>query len=184
MPPRIPISSCQSQLLRNRLDHAPSFSLSASPALASPLQSLAAPTPRCSRSFSTTPARPATRLRRRFLEWLDNKGSKYRTPRGPRGTNYVTRPVKTGDIYDDKMPFPNNTLFRSEPVLSDRARELIWTSVMKEGMPLKAVSAQFHVDMRRVAAVVRMKEIEKKWTREVSQPAGPISPFPHTNRLQ
>ncbi|KAL2156891.1 hypothetical protein VTH06DRAFT_2764 [Thermothelomyces fergusii] len=37
---------------------------------------------------------------------------------------------------------------------------------MVKGMPLKAVSAQYHVDMRRVAAVVRMKEIEKRWERE------------------
>jgi hypothetical protein len=48
------------------------------------------------------------------------------------------------------------------------ARERIWRDVMVKGLPLKAVSAEYSVDMRRVAAVVRMKAIEKKWDREVS----------------
>jgi hypothetical protein len=89
-------------------------------------------------------------------------------PAGGR-TNYVTRSITVSDFQDVKadQPFPNNPAFRSDSVLSDNARELIWQSVMQKGMPLKAVSAQFHVDMRRVAAVVRMKEIEKKWKREV-----------------
>jgi hypothetical protein len=66
------------------------------------------------------------------------------------------------------QPFPNNPAFRSEPVLSESSRETIWRAVMVEGLPLKAVSAEYKVDVRRVAAVVRMKEIEKKWEREVS----------------
>jgi hypothetical protein len=65
-------------------------------------------------------------------------------------------------------PFPNNPNFRSEPVLSSEARNMIWEAIMQKGMPLKAVSAEFHVDMRRVAAVVRMMEIEKRCEREVS----------------
>lgn len=63
-------------------------------------------------------------------------------------------------------PFPNNPSFRSESVLSSEARKMIWEAIMVKGMPLKAVSAEFHVDMRRVAAVVRMMEIEKKAERE------------------
>ena len=76
-----------------------------------------------------------------------------------RHMNYIT----TGS-----RPFPNNPNFRSEPVLSSEARKMIWEAIMVKGMPLKAVSAEFHVDMRRVAAVVRMMEIEKKYEREVS----------------
>lgn len=85
-------------------------------------------------------------------------------------TNYVSRVVPFSEhrVVSSNQPFPNNHNFRSEPVLSEKARELIWDAVMVKGMPLKAVSAQYHVDMRRVAAVVRMKEIEKRWQREVS----------------
>jgi hypothetical protein len=75
--------------------------------------------------------------------------------------------MSEGHAVKNDQPFPNNPAFRSEPVLSERAREMIWYSVMVKGLPLKAVSAEYSVDMRRVAAVVRMKEIEKRWEREV-----------------
>ena len=64
-------------------------------------------------------------------------------------------------------PFPNNPQFVSEPVLSEEAREQIWRMVVQEGEAIKSVSANFGVDMRRVAAVVRLKEVEKAWEREV-----------------
>lgn len=65
-------------------------------------------------------------------------------------------------------PFPSNPLFVSEPVLSEHSREEIWRKVVQEGEAIKSVSANFGVDMRRVAAVVRLKEVEKAWEREVS----------------
>lgn len=131
-----------------------------------------------SRAFSTTAARPATRLRRQFLQWVERFGPQYRDSaavaaedRGPRYVAPVSwAPPEYRDARDQqaRIPFPQNPAFRSEPVLSERARETIWRAVMQEGAPLKAVSARFGVDMRRVAAVVRMKEIEKRWIREVS----------------
>lgn len=174
MPPRLPSSRCQPQQLLNYLEaSAPSSSpLTSSSPLASHTHRIASSTTQCSRTFSTTPARPATRLRRQFREWLDKKGPIFREPPAEGGTNYISKSqasfVSDFNVVEADMPFPNNPLFRSEPVLSDEARERIWEAVMKHGMPLKAVSAQFSVDMRRVAAVVRMKEIEKKWEREVS----------------
>lgn len=66
------------------------------------------------------------------------------------------------------QPFPKNPEFTSEPVLSEAAREKIWVSVMEQGLPLKAVSARYGVDMRRVAAVVRLKEMERQWVAGVS----------------
>lgn len=63
-------------------------------------------------------------------------------------------------------PFPSNPLFVSEPVLSEHSREEIWRKVVQEGEAIKSVSANFGVDMRRVAAVVRLKEVEKAWERE------------------
>lgn len=66
------------------------------------------------------------------------------------------------------QPFPNNPLFRSQPVLDEATRELIWEKVTQRGDSLKSVSAEMGVDVRRVAAVVRLKEVEKKWVADVS----------------
>lgn len=66
-------------------------------------------------------------------------------------------------------PFPLNRQFKSETVLDDRAREVIWEKVMRDGEPIKAVSAELGVDIRRVAAVVRLKEVEKNWINTVSR---------------
>ena len=178
MPPRIRGSSCQPQLLLNCIEPTPISSLSSSAALGPRRRPAASSVPRCTHSFSTTPAPQVTALRRRFKEWCD-KNQKYREPK--RGeTNYITQDVTYADNVQTKtsMPFPGNFQFRSESVLSDKAREMIWQEVMVNGMPLKAVSAQYSVDMRRVAAVVRMKEIEKKWEREVSSFPSPFHPPP------
>lgn len=186
MPPRIPSRSCQPRLLLNSLETAPSSSLSPSPLALQRLAAASAPSrsssPQCrggsgsgSRAFSTTPARPATRLRRQFLQWTRANADKFRQPPEPGKTNYISQLMTMSDFeaVSPDQPFPNNPSFHSEPVLSEEARELIWKSVMEKGMPLKAVSAQFQVDMRRVAAVVRMKEIEKKWEKEVSHVISP-----------
>lgn len=167
MPPRIRGSSCQPQLLLNYLEPAPTSSLTSSVVvLARPP---ASSSPQCSRPFSTTPAPQVSRIRRKFIDWCKNNAPMFKEPQHG-STNYVSRILKTSDWneVEPNMPFPNNLHFRSEPVLSDGARERIWRDVMVKGLPLKAVSAEYSVDMRRVAAVVRMKEIEKKWDREVS----------------
>jgi hypothetical protein len=54
-------------------------------------------------------------------------------------------------------------------VLCEEARELIWNKVMVKWESVKAVSAELGVDQRRVAAVVRMKEVEKDWEANVSR---------------
>jgi hypothetical protein len=64
-------------------------------------------------------------------------------------------------------PFPDNPMFRSQPVLSEEAKEMIWGEV-KSGQPIKAVSAKFGVDIRRVAAVVRLREVQENMVAEVS----------------
>lgn len=93
-----------------------------------------------------------------MFQWLNGReGSEFAEPRGPK---YL------GPLQD--QPFPLNPLFRSQPVLDEHTRELIWDKVMKRGESLKAVSAEMGVDVRRVAAVVRLKEVEKQWQREVS----------------
>lgn len=68
----------------------------------------------------------------------------------------------------DLMPFPNNNKFVSQPVLSDELREEVWERVMRLGRSVRQVSAELGIDMTRVGAVVRLKEIEKEWERIVS----------------
>ncbi|KAK0612358.1 eukaryotic mitochondrial regulator protein-domain-containing protein [Bombardia bombarda] len=110
-------------------------------------------------SFSTTASRDLSRNRTKFWAFLKKEGRDFKNAPG--------EPKYLGDLKGSKekrhAPFPNNPTYKSEPVLSDVARETIWREIMKQGMPLKAVSAKYSVDMRRVAAVVRMKEIERQW---------------------
>lgn len=65
----------------------------------------------------------------------------------------------------DLRVFPANPNFISQPVLSEEFREVIWEKIMKEGLSVREVSAQMRVEMSRVGAVVRLKEIEKEWQR-------------------
>ncbi|KAI9772666.1 MAG: hypothetical protein M1840_000260 [Geoglossum simile] len=62
----------------------------------------------------------------------------------------------------DLIPFPMNTNFVSQPVLSEELREHIYQRVLQVGS-VKIVSAELGVDMNRVGAVVRLKTIEKDW---------------------
>lgn len=68
----------------------------------------------------------------------------------------------------DLRPYPLNKDFRSQPVLSEDLRQRIYTLIAEQGIDLKSVSAAFGVDIRRVAAVVRLVAVEKQWVKEVS----------------
>jgi transposase-like protein len=68
----------------------------------------------------------------------------------------------------DLTPFPLNRAFISQAVLSDELREEIWKRIMKDGKSVREVSAELQVEMSRVGAVVRLKEVEKEWQRIVS----------------
>ncbi|TVY90775.1 37S ribosomal protein, mitochondrial [Lachnellula willkommii] len=75
----------------------------------------------------------------------------------------------------DRVPFPHNKMFISQAVLSEELREEIWSQVMKEGQSVREVSAKLRVEMSRVGAVVRLKEIEKEWKRIGKPLARPYS---------
>ncbi|CAK4030345.1 Hypothetical predicted protein [Lecanosticta acicola] len=75
----------------------------------------------------------------------------------------------------DLRPFPLNPHFRSQPVLSEGFREIIYNQVVERGVDVSTVSAAFGVDTRRVAAVARLKTIEKKWVAEGKQLAKPYN---------
>ncbi|RAH44392.1 mitochondrial 37S ribosomal protein mS45 [Aspergillus brunneoviolaceus CBS 621.78] len=104
-----------------------------------------------SRSFSTT--RPSqTKLRREMIRWLRGKGSELQH-HTPGETNYITHTNK---------PFPGNPLYRSDPILSEDMRNEIHRQVTVQNKSVRAVSVQYSVDMRRVAAVVRLVELENQ----------------------
>ncbi|KAI4716893.1 hypothetical protein E4T48_06931 [Aureobasidium sp. EXF-10727] len=73
----------------------------------------------------------------------------------------------------DLRPYPLNNDFRSQSVLSEELREEIYKKIVDEKFDLSTVSALFGVDMRRVAAVVRLKTIERNWASEGKKLATP-----------
>jgi hypothetical protein len=68
----------------------------------------------------------------------------------------------------DRTPFPLSRSFISQPVLSEEFRDEIWFRIMKQGKSVREVSASMGVEMSRVGAVVRLKEVELEWKRIVS----------------
>ena len=68
---------------------------------------------------------------------------------------------------EDLRPFPLNKHFRSQPVLSEDLREAIYQRVVRDGATVSLASVEFGVSNERVAAVVRLKQVEKEWVAEV-----------------
>lgn len=95
-------------------------------------------------------------------DWFKKYGKDLKT-HTPGQPNYLSKNNPSGP----PRPFPSNPAFISQPVLSEEARELIWNKVMVKWEGVKAVSAELGVDQKRVAAVVRMKEVEKDWEAKV-----------------
>ena len=67
----------------------------------------------------------------------------------------------------DMIPFPSNSAFRSQTVLSDAIKEEIYNLVAIQKLSVRRVSADLGVDMHRVGAVVRLKTVEKEWQEKV-----------------
>lgn len=64
-------------------------------------------------------------------------------------------------------PFPLNRAFQSEAVLSEELRLEVWKRVQVDKQSVRQVSADLGIEMRRVGAVVRLVELEKKMRAEV-----------------
>lgn len=125
-------------------------------ALRTPLRPAAA-----AASFSSSARLDKTTQQRwEMHQWLNGFGNELLEGGRASGASYL------GPFTD--QPFPNNPLFRSQSVLSDEMRNIIHRKVMVEGNPMKSVSEEMGVDVRRVAAVVRLKEVEKQWAKDVS----------------
>ncbi|ODA80459.1 hypothetical protein RJ55_03417 [Drechmeria coniospora] len=123
--------------------------------------------PALGRTFTMTPCHEKmSRARQQMFKWINSReGQEF--AEGGRGPRYL------GPFSD--QPFPQNPLFRSLPVLDEQTRELIWEKVTKRGEALKVVSAELGVDVRRVAAVVRLKEVEKEWVKDGNKLAIPYA---------
>ncbi|GAP89934.1 putative 37S ribosomal protein mitochondrial [Rosellinia necatrix] len=143
---------------------------SSSSSSSSPLSSLSSPSRvPVAASFSTTASRPKfSKARRLFREWERNQGAVFRRHTTPGRPTYLlpfgaNRGSARFQDEDLTGPFPLNPHFKGVKVLDEQARKLIWQKVMRDGETIKGVSAEFGVDIRRVAAIVRLKEVEQDW---------------------
>lgn len=162
MPPRIPTHALQAEL-SSLASSSSSIAHSTSPLERALLLACQSSTfPSTSRSFSTTSSRSrnVTLAKQRYLLWMKIRGKDLEKHR-PGRPNYLAG--EGGKL----QPFPSNPAFVSHPVLSESAREMIYRRVYDNDEPIKSVSADLGVDHRRVAAVVRMKAVEKEWEEKV-----------------
>lgn len=158
MPPRLSTS------LQVCAELASSANTAASPLEHALLACRALPSASASRAFSTTSARQKrapNHPKSQYHRWLKGEG-KDLLQHKPGTPNYITKSQR-----GPPKPFPSNPAFISQEVLSEDAREEIYQRVAAKNDPIKVVSADLGVDHRRVAAIVRMKAIEKEWEREV-----------------
>ena len=95
-----------------------------------------------------------------------------KTVQGARVTNPKDGPPLPKERPEDLMPFPMNRQFRSQSVLSEELKDEIYERIMEEGSSVRNVSAILGVEMNRVAAVVRLKAVEKQWEKEVRRHSG------------
>lgn len=158
MPPRIQSRRVSNALLPYLTSSPSSTSVSYHPPLCPSSQSFA-------RQFSVTPA-SQTKLRREFFEWLDTKGAAFKH-HIPGETNYLSTFSESGER-GSKHPFPSNKAFVSESVLSEELRNEVYTQVAQQKKSVRAVSVELGIDMRRVAAVVRLVELERRQREQVS----------------
>ena len=64
-------------------------------------------------------------------------------------------------------PFPLNPYFASESVLSEELRNEIYKLIMVDKRSVREISIKMGVDMRRIGAVVRLVELEKRMKGQV-----------------
>lgn len=119
-----------------------------------------------------------------MFDWLNGPGAELKH-HIPGSTNYVTQLRNRrggGDNSESsgrrdnadsegdfglKSPFPLNPQFVSEPILSEELSNEIYKRVVEQKKSVRSVSVEMRVDMRRVGAVVRLKELEKRMKNEV-----------------
>ncbi|KAL4888803.1 eukaryotic mitochondrial regulator protein-domain-containing protein [Aspergillus ambiguus] len=182
MPPRI-----QNQLVSNSLLpylSSTSATLCSSTKVPSPSSTSCSSSRRSSRPFSSTSS-TQTKLRADMFSWLNGEGAALKTHL-PGQTNYLTQlryrragedeaPERTGR----SRPFPLNPNFVSEPILSEELRNEIYERVVRKKKSVRAVSVELGVDMRRVGAVVRLVELERRMKQQNKELALPYARAVH-----
>ncbi|KAI9374242.1 eukaryotic mitochondrial regulator protein-domain-containing protein [Aspergillus egyptiacus] len=121
------------------------------------------PSPPLSHSFSSTPIARVTKQRREMFAWLNSPDASVLKNHIPGQTNYF---LEHKQPESTKRPFIMNKEFVSESILSEELRNEIHKRVMVDKKSVRAVSVEMGVDMRRVAAVCRLIEVEKKWKQQ------------------
>lgn len=125
-------------------------------------------TSQSSRSFTSTPA-SQTQQRAAMFQWLNTEGAAFKN-HTPGSTHYLTDAVLSKSNPDhgySGRPFPLNPTFHSESILSEELRNEIYQRVMVKKRSVRTVSYEMGVDMRRVAAVCRLGEMEKRMRQQV-----------------
>lgn len=131
-----------------------------------------------SRRFSATSyANHLPSQRSVFFTWVNGPGAVFKQA-GEEGPKYIsaydkyTWERKELDMDSPALvtPYPHNRSFRSQRVLSDQMRQEIYLRVQIQGKSVRQVSAELAVSLDRVAAVVRLKAVEKEWVDSVSGP--------------
>jgi hypothetical protein len=86
------------------------------------------------------------------------------------GESYMRKLASNQGLAQKKpqRPFELNPYFVSLPVLSEMLKETIYKYVAVDGHSVRSASEHFRVSVERVAAVVRMKQIERNWVKTVS----------------
>lgn len=116
-----------------------------------------------------------------MFEWLNNDGRELKS-HIPGVPNYLTNmkerrqnrlAQEAGDPEADTgvdlrpKPFPLNPAFISESILSEELRQEIYDRLAVKKHNIREVSVDLGVDMRRIAAVVRLVELENRWKKQV-----------------
>lgn len=122
------------------------------------------------RARETEDAREAEVVKQEEAEGVDEaeRASRAAVRAEARAKRIAEARIPPKERLSDLYPFPLNQAFKSEAVLSEELREELYRQVVVRKMDLQGVSAAYGVDMRRVAAVIRLKTIEKQWIEEVS----------------
>jgi hypothetical protein len=105
-------------------------------------------------------------------EWLQDIGKNFRDPL-PGSTNYLGAYTAKGELKraSQNPPAENDASQHSTGLPPERQSDL---RVMKDGQSVKTVSADLGIEISRVGAIVRLKEIEKEWIRKVSYFCGTV----------
>ena len=102
-----------------------------------------------------------------MFQWLSTEGASLKH-HIPGETNYLSnRADRDGDSNEPPRPFPGNRNFISESVLSEELRNEVYVRVVEKKKSVRAVSVELGIDMKRIAAVVRLVEMERRQRAQV-----------------